>query len=410
LKPKKITLFDFVEGESVTVSREIAAIKGDHPGPNMVFIGGMHGNEPTGVLALNRVMRELRKLKPLLHGNVYALTGNLTALEKGERYILNDLNRIWQPDMVERAMKKDYHPDEMIHEVEEQIELWAYIDRLLQSSSEKFYFVDLHTTSVRSCPFIFMSDTLMNRKFIKKVPIPVVIGIEEHLSEPLLSYVNELGYPSLAFEGGQHNDPESVRNHESMIWMSLVSAGIMRKIEVPQYRKHYHQLYYAAEGNRKVYEIRMRQGLQPGDTFKMKPGFENFQKIKKGEPLATLNGHSLHANENARIFMPLYQKQGDDGFFIIRKIARFWLWVSYVFRRLHFYKLLGFLPGVRRFMKSDHVMVVNRKVAKWYSVEILHLMGYRRKKKQGFLTLFIRRKYDYAGPKRSKKTSAIGNK
>jgi len=402
LKPKEIRLFDFVEGKSVKVTREIAAIKGDREGPGIVFIGGMHGNEPTGVLALYRVMSRLEKLRPLISGNIYALTGNLSALERGERYIVNDLNRIWQADMVERARKKDYRPEEIINEVEEQIELWSYIDKLLQGSDKKFYFVDLHTTSVKSEPFIFMSDTLMNRKFIRKTPVPVVIGIEEHLNEPLLSYVNELGYPSLAFEGGQHVDPESVRNHEAMIWLSLVHGGLMKKMEVPKFEKYYHQLYHATEGNKKVYEIRMRQGLHPGDEFKMLPGFENFQKVKKGEALANLNGHLLKANENARIFMPLYQDQGDDGFFVIRKIARFWLGVSYVFRRLRLYKLLSILPGVRQFMGSDHVMVVNRKVAKWYSVELLHLMGYRRKKKQGFLTLFIRRKHDHSGPWRKK--------
>jgi predicted deacylase len=402
LKPKEIKLFDFIEGRSVHIKREIAAIKGDKPGPNIVFIGGMHGNEPTGVLALHHVMEQLHQLKPLISGNVYALVGNLTALERGERFIVNDLNRIWQADMVERARKRDYHPDEIINEVEEQIELWAYIDNLLNTSNQKFYFVDLHTTSVKSEPFIFMSDTLMNRQFIRKMPVPVVIGIEEHLDEPLLSYVNDLGYPSLAFEGGQHNDPESVRNHEAMIWISLVNAGLMKKIEVPKYRKYYHQLYHATEGNRKVYEIRMRQPIQPGDDFKMLSGFNNFQKIQKGEPLATINGHQLKANENSQIFMPLYQDQGEDGFFIIRKIARFWLTVSYVFRRLKLYHILGYLPGVRRFMSSDHVMVVNRQVAKWYSVEILHLMGFRRKKKQGHLTLFIRRKYDLKGPSSDK--------
>jgi predicted deacylase len=403
LKPKEIKLFDFVKGRSVRIKREIAAIKGDKPGPNLVFIGGMHGNEPTGVLALHRVMEQLHQLKPLISGNIYALVGNLTALERGERFIVNDLNRIWQADKVERALKRDYHPDEVINEVEEQIELWAYIDKLLKESNQKFYFVDLHTTSVKSEPFIFMSDTLMNREFIKKMPVPVVIGIEEHLDEPLLSYVNDLGFPSLAFEGGQHTDPESVRNHEAMIWLSLVNGGLMKKMEVPKYAKHYHQLYHATEGNKKVYEIRMRLGLQPGDKFKMLTGFENFQKVKKGQTLAYLNNHELKANENARIFMPLYQDQGDDGFFIIRKIARFWLGVSYIFRRLNFYHILAYLPGVRKYMNSENTMIVNKQVAKWYSLEMLHLMGYRRKKKHGHRTLFIRRKYDLKGPWMNKK-------
>ncbi|MGB6035810.1 MAG: succinylglutamate desuccinylase/aspartoacylase family protein, partial [Cryomorphaceae bacterium] len=155
MKPKEIKLFDFIEGRSVNIQREIAAIKGDRPGPSIVFIGGMHGNEPTGVLALYHVMEKLHQLKPLISGNVYALVGNLTALERGERFIVNDLNRIWQADKVERARKRDYHPDEMINEVEEQIELWGYLDELLKDSDQKFYFVDLHTTSVKSEPFIF---------------------------------------------------------------------------------------------------------------------------------------------------------------------------------------------------------------------------------------------------------------
>ena len=404
LKPKEINLFDFIEGRSVKVKREIAAIKGDRPGSNIVFIGGMHGNEPTGVLALYHVMRQLEQLKPLISGAIYAVVGNLTALEKGERFIVNDLNRIWQADMVEKARNRDYHPDEIINEVEEQIELWGYLDNLLQTSDEKFYFVDLHTTSVKSEPFIFMSDTLMNRRFIKKTPVPVVIGIEEHLDEPLLSYVNDLGYPSLAFEGGQHTDSESVRNHEAMIWLSLVNGGFMKKIEVPKFKKHYHQLYHATEGNKKVYEIRTRQGLYPDDTFKMNAGFENFQMIRKGQPLAMLNGEIVKANETAQIFMPLYQHKGDDGFFIIKKIAKFWLGISYVFRRLNLYRILSFLPGVRKFMGSNHVMIVNKDIAKWYSVELLHLMGYRRKKKQGNLTLFIRRKFDLYGAWKRAKT------
>jgi hypothetical protein len=216
--------------------------------------------------------------------------------------------------------------------------------------------------------------------------------------------VNELGFPSLAFEGGQHTDPESVRNHEAMIWLSLVNGGLMKRVEVPKYKKYYHQLFHATEGNKKVYEIRRRQGLEPTDEFKMNAGFENFQKLKKGQPLATLNGKVLKAHENAQIFMPLYQAKGDDGFFVIKKIARFWLGVSYVFRRLNLYRFLSLLPGVRRFMDSPNVMVVNRNVAKWYSVELLHLMGYRRKKEQDNLTLFIRRKYDLRGPWSRKKS------
>jgi len=399
LKPKQITLFDFIEKRAVKVSREIARVETSDTGPNIVFIGGMHGNEPSGVLALHHVCSQLKKQEPLINGNIYALAGNLTALEQGERYIVNDLNRIWQADNVERALKKDYHPDEVINEIEEQIELWAIIDELLNKKIGPFIFVDLHTTSVNTVPFITMSDTIMNRQLAKKIPVPVVIGIEEHLSEPLLSYVNDLGFVSMAFEAGQHSDPESVRNHEALIWLTLAYSGVMKKIEIPKFKKHYHMLMHNAERDHRVYEIRSRLGLEPGDRFQMVPGFENFQSIQQGQKLAKLNGEFVRAPEDGMIFMPLYQSQGNDAFFVIKKIAKFWLGVSYILRRLRFYHILPLLPGVRSYMKSDDVMIVDTKVAKWYSKQILHLMGYRRKKSEGEYTLFIKRKYDYKGPR-----------
>lgn len=399
MKQKTITLFDFVEGKSVQISREIARIEGDPDGPNIVFIGGMHGNEPTGVLALHRVMSLLRPLQPLLKGNVYALSGNLNALERGERYIVNDLNRVWHADMVERAKNRDYEPSEIINEVEEQIELWSYIDDLMVKKKGKFFFIDLHTTSVKSVPFITMSDTIMNRSFSKRIPVPVVIGIEAYLQEPLLSYVNDLGCISMAFEAGQHHDPESVRNHEAMIWLSLVTSKVIKEIEVPKFKKHYHHLMHSAEGNDKVFEINFRQHIEINQTFEMLPGFKNFQPVKAKQLLAKLNGEPVLSPEKGLIFMPLYQKQGDDGFFIIKKIGKFWLGFSYIFRMLGLYRVLRFLPGVKPFMKTDHTMVVNTKIARWYSKEILNLMGYRRKKKKGDITLYIRRKYDFQGPR-----------
>lgn len=398
MKPKTINLFDFIEGKSVKISREIARIQGHPDGCNLVFTGGIHGNEPSGVLALNRAMEQLKPLKPLLRGNVYALAGNLTALEQGERFIIDDLNRVWQAEKVERALRRDYRPDEIINEVEEQIELWGYIDELMNQNKGSFIFVDLHTTSSRSKPFITMSDTIMNRSFTNKLPVPVVIGIEEHLSEPLLSYVNELGYVSMAFEAGQHTDRQTVENHESMIWLSLVQAGIIQKKEVPRFHDHYRNLRNNAQNDKAVYAINYRQNIEPGQEFDMQAGYENFQSVKRGELLATLDKKPIRSPQKGLIFMPLYQQQGSDGFFIIQKIRKFWLGVSYVFRRLALYRILRYLPGVKPFMGTGHIMVVNTKVAKVYSKQILNLMGYRRKKKRGNLTLYIRRKYDFKGP------------
>ncbi len=381
------------------LSREIFRFEGQKDGPNVIFIGGMHGNEPSGIQALNNIANTLAPLVPQLKGNAFGLIGNIAALQKKERYISEDLNRIWQNWRVNQILEDQLPTELQTSEAAELKELWSDILQLMDTQSGPFIFIDLHTTSVNTVPFITMSDTIMNRQIAKNIPVPVVIGIEEYLDEPLLSFVNEMGCVSFAFEAGQHTDPVSVENHEALIWMLLVQTRLLKKSDVSDYSSSKTVLKKNAKGNHKIYEIRMRQGLDASDKFKMKSGFENFQAIQKGEILATLNGTSLKSVENGLIFMPLYQAKGSDGYFTIKKIAKFWLGISFVFRKFNFHQILLALPGVSKFNSSKHIVAVDSNIAKWYSKEILHLMGYRRKKRSGDQYLFLRRKYDLKGPR-----------
>jgi succinylglutamate desuccinylase len=58
--------------------------------------------------------------------------------------------------------------------------------------------------------------------------------------------------------------------------------------------------------------------IASGDDFEMKFGYQNFQNIKKGEVLATDKKGEILAPYDCQILMPLYQKQGNDGFFLIK--------------------------------------------------------------------------------------------
>ncbi|HET8885982.1 MAG TPA: succinylglutamate desuccinylase, partial [Salinimicrobium sp.] len=69
-----------------------------------------------------------------------------------------------------------------------------------------------------------------------------------------------------------------------------------------------------------TFQIIYRHGIEETDNFVMEPDFKNFQEIKKGDLLAIQNGNEIRSEWNANIFMPLYQKQGNDGFFIIEKV------------------------------------------------------------------------------------------
>jgi len=72
----------------------------------VVFFGGIHGNETAGVFALKKVFDEIRSKKTPIYGQMYAISGNLGALESKQRFQIEDLNRIWLPDRIERIVKK----------------------------------------------------------------------------------------------------------------------------------------------------------------------------------------------------------------------------------------------------------------------------------------------------------------
>lgn len=75
--------------------------------------------------------------------------------------------------------------------------------------------------------------------------------------------------------------------------------------------------------------------------------------------------------------MPLYQKQGAEGYFMIRRIPKWVLALSAGLRKVRADHLLAALPGVSWKNREKAQLVVNLKVARFYSKAIFHLLGYR---------------------------------
>jgi len=372
-----ITIQSKVLNKTIEIDRIIGHIQGDAQGPTIIFIGGIHGNEPAGIFALDDVMKQLHESSMAVSGAIYALAGNLRALKKGKRYQEKDLNRMWSIEKVERINNGDIQNSKN-NDALEQLELYDHIKTILANENGPFYFFDLHTTSSKTIPFITVNDNLLNRKFTTQYPTPIVLGIEEYLNGPLLSYINELGYVAFGFEGGQHDDISAIENHIAFIYLSLIYTNSIEKNSV-DFKNYYECLALSSVNSKGFYEIFKHFVLGKNDIFKMNPGFINFQKIRKGQDLAVFNGQTIAAPYSGKIFMPLYQNQGDDGFFLIRTIPKVFLKISAFLRDLRFDNWLTVLPGVRWKSKERKSLIVNRKLARFFTKEFFHLLGYRSK-------------------------------
>ncbi len=376
---KTVKIINEELNEELEIDRTIGWLKGDQPGPTVVFFGGVHGNEPSGVFALRMVFEELAKKRHLLKGQFIGVGGNLWALEKKERFHIQDLNRMWTKARMEKIESDGFEPDPAHKDEIEQFEIFQFLQRLLKNTKPPFYFLDLHTTSSDSIPFLTVNDTLANRGFAVHFPVPIILGIEEYLEGPLLSYINELGYIALGFEAGQHEAQSSVVNHRAFIYLVLIHSGLLEKSQFPNYDTFCATLKAAAKGSRSIYEIRYRYEVQEKEEFDMQPNYANFQIIHKGDDLARSNQVRIESHRNGRIFMPLYQKQGNDGFFLIRKVPRFALALSAWLRKWNWDRLLPLLPGVKRHSTEPNALVVNRRIARFYAKDFFHLFGYRSK-------------------------------
>ncbi len=112
----------------------------------------------------------------------------------------------------------------------------------------------------------------------------------------------------------------------------------------------------------------------------MDPGFINFQSIRNGEQIAKSNGMPITSSHSCQIFMPLYQGKGNDGFFMIRKIPKVFLRISTLLRKIHLDRVLPLLPGVSWNSSKKDELVVDLKIARFFTRNFLHLLGYRNKR------------------------------
>ena len=374
----------------------IACIRGSLPGPTLIILGGIHGNEPAGVLAAERVRCRMKRLNTVLRGEVVLLRGNTRALEQRSRYIDADLNRQWTSENVRTAgSEKQNIP--VVSEFREQGELLAIVSEVVSRARGEIYFLDLHTTSAPGQPFATVGDTLRNRRFALTFPLTIVLGLEEQIDGTMLEYINNLGAVTLGVEAGQHEAMTSVDHHEAVIWNAAVSTGNLLRTDWPELDES-RSLLRRAGGGKRVVEVRHRHAIVPEDHFKMEPGFRNFQAVRRGQVLARDRTGEIKAPEKGLILLPLYQPLGDDGFFLGREVKRFWLKLSALLRKLKVQHFVHLLPGVRRDPLNENVLIINTRIARILPLQVFHLLGFRRLRWTDKYLVVTRRSYDLVGP------------
>jgi hypothetical protein len=348
------------------------------------MVGGIHGNEPAGVLAGRRVLERLREGRIPLTGELVVLAGNVGALGLGQRYQVKDLNRQWTEDRVAALEARGGAPvPEEDAEDREQRELYVAIREAMGQARGPVYLVDFHTTSAAGIPFVLYGDTPRHQVFARHFPLPAILGLEELVDGVLVEWLSHRGCVTLVIEAGQHEDPSSVDNLEAALWLALDAAGLVGRERLPEFSRSWARLERARGDLPHVMEVISRHVVAPEHEFRMEPGFANIARMRAGQLLGHDRRGEIRAVEDGLLFMPLYQGQGQDGFFLGREVASWRMEVSHWMRRLRFDALLPLLPGVRRGQGLGDVLHIDTRIAAFYPLEVFHLLGFRKVRQQG---------------------------
>ena len=315
--------------KKMQTERFIGSYSGEEKGPLLIVFGAMHGNEPAGVKALD-LMFKMLEVEPITNpefqfkGRVVGLVGNVRARREGVRFINCDLNRQWTPENVERIKNADV--EDLEAEDLEIKELLETIQKEIDTyQPDKLVFLDLHTTTAFGGIFSIPQDDPESVRIAIELHAPVIKGMLDGILGTTLHYFNNENFApetvAVTFESGQHDEELSINRAIAALTNCMRTIGCVEEEHVEN--RHDSILMEYSKGLPKIAELITIHSIQPEDEFQMAPNYKNFQPVKKGEILAFDKRGKIEAVEDGLVLMPLYQKQGDDGFFLIKTIEAF---------------------------------------------------------------------------------------
>ncbi len=311
------------------MERIIGSYEGNEKGPLLIVFGGMHGNEMAGVMALEEMFRMLDN-EPIINpgfkynGKIIGMRGNIAALKEGKRFINKDLNRQFTQENLARIRQSK--EEDLDSEDKELRAIVKTINQILEEyPTEKLVILDLHTTTAFGGIFTIATDNPESQRIAVELHAPVILGMLGGIKGTTLHFFNNDNFApetvAVTFESGQHYEELSTKRAIAAITNCMRSIGSVKAEDVEN--KHDSILIEFSKGLPKIANLLYCHSIIPEDEFKMAPGYKNFQKIKANELLAYDVKGEIRSQNDGRILMPLYQKQGEDGFFIIETIEEY---------------------------------------------------------------------------------------
>ncbi len=139
----------------------VMRISSGRAGPIVGVTVCSHGNEPSGLAAVDYLLNTLKLPVNLLRGEVYLVVNNLQAALESKRFVSVDMNRLPAD-----TPTRDNDPASEVRRSRELLPIWKKFDVGL----------DIHSTSQDAPPMIISLGPMFHAELVRGFPIEIVIS------------------------------------------------------------------------------------------------------------------------------------------------------------------------------------------------------------------------------------------
>lgn len=197
------------------------SIFSENSGTRLLVFGAVHGNEPCGPLAVNRILNRFESGELVLTSGEFSVVdvANPKAYELGKRYFEEDLNRVFRRDSNPRSYEA------------------GIANELCQHIEEADAFLDIHSTAAPGPTCVFIDfPTPENIAFAEAMGVEYAITgwPEAYAHNPdgpdsydTTRYAYGQGKIGILVECGQHTEAKAVDVAEQSILRALAHFGMI---------------------------------------------------------------------------------------------------------------------------------------------------------------------------------------
>lgn len=232
--------------------------------PQIAIIGGIHGDEPSGVHIIHLLEKYLSNNS--INGSVKLIIANERAIVENTRYIEKDVNRSFPGDL-----DSDIYEERLAAQIFNEIK-------------DSVFVLALHSTRSSPPPFaIYSKLTDTNKKLIKNMQVDYAVDCSELTDDTLDKHFDD----AITLECGKQNSKEAIN------FGFKASKNILRSYNIITDED-------AKENTVKIFKAKKEVPKGHGEP---KLYYNNFKKIQKGTIFAEDKEYTHRINESD--FVPI---------------------------------------------------------------------------------------------------------